>query len=186
MEIKEWLSVISLALSLFAIMYSLITNTKRYELKTAHRKEILNWYNATNEVLIDLKINVASKNLSKENKINLLSKLSSKIDLGRFYFPNIDKGDNYGKEKPQAYKGYRNLILDLLVFSYRLFERDDSNNYLKHAEILQRYFTSFVFEILNPQKHIEETKKYTKMLFTKEITFEDFIYKEPEILQEYL
>lgn len=82
----------------------------------------------------------------------MLAKLSSLIESGRFYFPNIDRKDGFGKQKPIAYQGYRNVILDFLVYEYQLFEKDDYVQYLKHAESLQRLFTSYVFQYLEPSK----------------------------------
>jgi hypothetical protein len=51
------------------------------------------------------------------DKNELLSQLSSLIEIGRLYFPNIDKKDNFGKEKPKIYQGHRNLVFVFLVYS---------------------------------------------------------------------
>ncbi len=53
----------------------------------------------------------------QQNKVNLLMQLSSLIERGRLFFPNIDP-QKKGAEKEGAYRGTRPPILDALVFSY--------------------------------------------------------------------
>lgn len=183
MEIRDFLSIASLGFAIFAFLFSMRTNTKRYELKSAYRKEIMAWYSEIIDLLVKLRSQSEGPRVPRQE---LLDKLSSRIEVGRFYFPNLIKGDKFGHDKPIAYQGYRNLVLDLLVYSYRLFERSDFQKYLKHAETLQRHFTSLVFEILDPRSHLLETRKHTDKMFVKELTFEDFLEREPEIIREYL
>lgn len=56
------------------------------------------------------------------NKINLLMQLSSIIERGRMFFPNIDP-EGKGAEKEGAYRGSRPPILDALVYAY--YELED-------------------------------------------------------------
>jgi hypothetical protein len=181
MNITDWISIGALIISILAFLYAYFTNTKKYELKFQYIKEIGDWHSKTVEVLIKMKLFL--KNDSNVNKYELLSQLSSLIEIGRMYFPNINKNDNFGKEKPKAYQGYRNLILDYLVYSYNIFERSDFQNYTKHLDILQRHFTSHLYDIINPRENLKETKKYTKKDFTKELCFEDFISKDPDNIE---
>ena len=51
------------------------------------------------------------------NKVNLMMQLSSLIERGRMFFPNIDP-EKKGAEKEGAYRGHRPPILDALVFAY--------------------------------------------------------------------
>lgn len=51
------------------------------------------------------------------NKVNLMIQLSSLIERGRMFFPNIDP-EKKGAEKEGAYRGHRPPILDALVFAY--------------------------------------------------------------------
>lgn len=186
MNASDNIALASLLISLLAILYSYFTNTKKYELISEYKNNILNWFNSTTEILLRLKSEAEIKFPDQNLKRELLSKLSSKIEVGRFYFPNITKGNNYGKEKPLAFQGYRNLVLDFLVFSYRLFEKDDAFKFLDHASTLQRHFTSQMFEIIDPVKFLADTKKHTDKTFIKELSFEDFIDKEPELIKKYI
>lgn len=51
------------------------------------------------------------------NKVNLMIQLSSIIDRGRMFFPNIDPSGK-GAEKEGAYRGSRPPILDAMVYAY--------------------------------------------------------------------
>lgn len=187
MEIKELITFAPITISFLALAYAYLSNTKKYELKYQHRCEVLKWYNETINILMRLKHECQSNSqVDEQFKLELLSKLSAEIEVGRFYFPNIDKGDGFGDEKPFAYRGYRNLLLDFLVYSYRLYSRKDANNLIKHAIVLEQQFTSLLFEILNPKEFLKEIKKTTKKTFTRELIFEDFISENPEVIREYI
>lgn len=138
--------------------------------------DVLIWHNRVVEVLTSLRLNGTDNELKKQ----MLSKLSSLIESGRFYFPNIDRKDGFGKQKPIAYQGYRNVILDFLVYEYQLFEKDDYAKYLKHAESLQRLFTSYVFQYLEPSKQKKKIHKNTNIKVHTEFTINEFLSKSPE------
>lgn len=176
MNISDWIAVISLSISVIALIYSFISNTKKYELTYQYYNDILIWHNQVIEVLISLKLNDTNDELKKQ----MLVKLSSLIESGRFYFPNIDRKDGFEKQKPIAYQGYRNVILDFLVYEYQLFEKDDYKQYLKHAEILQRFFTSYVFQYLEPSKQKKKIHKNTNIKVHTEFTINEFLSKSPE------
>ncbi len=186
MTTSDYIATGSLLIACAAFIYSYLTNTKKYELKSQYRLEILAWYSDTIDILIRLKIEAKDDFNNQELKKDLLSRLSAKIEIGRFYFPNVDKGDRFGEEKPLAYKGYRNLLLDFLVFSYQVYERPNSKKYLKHVEKFQQHFTSHLFEILDPKAFLKETKKHTNKTFSNELIFEDLIQKDPDTIDYYL
>jgi hypothetical protein len=185
MTTSDFISIGSLFFAVAAFIYSYLTSTKKYELTSQYRAEILGWYAGTLDILMRLKMEAMHDIPDQGLKNELLSGLSVKIETGRFYFPNIDKGDKFGEGKPLAYQGYRNLMLDFLVFSYQIFEQEEAKKYIKHAEILQRHFTSHLFDILDPKAFLKETEKYTAKSFSKELRFEDFINNDPESLNAY-
>ena len=53
-------------------------------------------------------------------KTEMLSRLSALTEIGRFYFPNVIKGDYFGHDKPSAYQGYRDICLEFLVYFFVL------------------------------------------------------------------
>ena len=96
------------------------------------------------------------------------------------YFPNIDKGDNFGSDKPKAYQEYRNLTLDFLVYSFDIFQRKDANQYEEHLIRLQREYTSITCEIIDPEEFIDETKKHSDKFFSHKMDYKDFLDKDPK------
>jgi len=154
---------------------------EKFQLGHDYVKQLIEWHGETVEVLINLRGAVSKSNDGEKSP--LLCKLSSQIEKGRFFFPNIDKMDDFGKEKPLAYQGYRNLTLDFLVYSYNLFSRKDASKYLKHAEVLQREFTSIVFQIVRPREHLEEIKQLTDKFYASDSIFEDYLDKDPTSIQ---
>lgn len=70
--------------------------------------------------------------------------------------------------------------MDFLVYEYQLFNREDSNKYVKHAECLQRLFTSYVFQHLDPKKHQKKVKHNTSIQMKNEITINEYIKQSPE------
>ena len=171
MIIQNALIILSMVFSVIAFLYSHYTNTKKYELAREYRKEILNWYRDTLHILKKIEL---FKNDSRESKEELMAILSTQIDFGRFYFPNIDKGDGKGMTNPSAYRGYRNVILDTLVFYYHLFKKDDLSVHKERFELLERIFTSQVFEQLNPKEYLKQTKRHTNLAFYSSRGFEDY------------
>lgn len=179
MVISDCIALISLCVAIFAAIYALISNTKKFELTYQHYKEIANWHTIVVEILISLRF------LSGENymeKKQLLVKLSALIESGRLYFPNIIKGDGYGGKKPLAYQGYRNIVLDFLVYSYQLFEKDNHKKYSHHAETLQRLFTSYIYEYLKPSKLNKSICKNTDLKEGLELTIDDFLSKDIDVI----
>lgn len=179
MTISDCIALFSLCVAIFAAIYTLLSNTKKFELTYLHYKEISTWHAQVVETLIALKLLPES---NKENKTQLLVKLSALIESGRLYFPNILKHDDFGMEKPLAYQGYRNIVLDFLVYSYQLFEKDNYTRYTQHAEILQRLFTSHIYEFLKPSYFNKKINKNTNIKKGIELTIEDFLAKTPEAI----
>lgn len=154
---------------------------ERYAIVSDYCKQLIEWHGKTVEILIRLRIATKEGQLAEKN--NLLIDLSTQIEKGRFYFPNIDKGNEFGKNKPMAYRGYRNLTLDFLVYSYNLFSRSDATQFLKHAEVLQREFTSIVFSVVRPEDILNEIKVLTDKFLATEKIFEDYLKHDPNSVQ---
>ena len=174
--VADFISALSLCLSLaLAFLYIADRKHKKYAFANEYSKQIMDWYSEVIEVLINLRL---KSELKKSDLTQELVKLSALIERGRFFFPNIDKGDRFGVEKPIAYRGYRNLALDFLVASYKLFSGSNPKQHLVQAERLSRYFTSIVFEIIRPEENLERIREITDRYFAKEAMFEDFMSKD--------
>jgi len=145
----------------------------RYAIESEYVSKLLTWHGDAVEVLIRLKS--SSTHRGSEGRKTDLSKLSALIEQGRFFFPNILADGEYGKDKPPAYRGYRNLALDMLVASYNLHQKVDAANHLRQAETLHRHFTSIVFGVVRPTERLKEIKAITDKYFAPEKSFDDFI-----------
>lgn len=93
-------------------------------------------------------------------------RISSIIDQGRYFFPN-QRRDEYGLEKPMAFRGYRHAALDPLVAFERLIgkRRDitDFANYDSAIVHLRREFVSRVFRVLSPETHNEQIARLIRL-----------------------
>ena len=168
MEIKEWLSIVAIAFSLFAFLYCLyLLIQKNMNLELRSEKDILNWYSNTICPMQELIAKTSAKTLNQEDMHCLMAKLSSQIEIGRFFFPNMIKKMVLVMKNLLPIVDIENIVLDLLVFFHRVFEKDNYDQYLNHARILQRHFTSEVFEIFDPNSHIKESAKITKKIHEK-------------------
>ena len=143
----------------------------KFMLMNEYTKQIMEWYSETIEILLLLKM----KTKSKSDISDLLVKLSACIERGRFFFPNIDRHDGYGADKPVAFRGYRNLTLDFLVASYNLYSQPNRSENIEHAGHLHRYFTSIIYEVIRPTENLEQIKAITDRYYVKNEIFEDFL-----------
>lgn len=179
MNTSYYIAIVSIAVTtIIAIVggiYAVASNTKKFELAEAYKKEILDWYSDTINVMISILSKVKNE---KKDYNDELSKLSAQIEIGRFYFPNINKRDGFGEKKPSAYQGYRNVVLEFLVYFYDTAKRNDANVHLKVLSEFLRLYTSSVFDVISPKDRIKMIKKYSDFTMDKEVSLEDFLKDE--------
>ena len=98
-------------------------------------------------------------------------RLSSQIDRGRWYFPNL-RDEEHGADKPPAYRGYRQraltCIVDVLTVVESLDYVGEVGNREKKAKIARakRDFTSEVQRVLDPRGRSREFRRLTKINLT--------------------
>lgn len=99
MNTSDYIAIVSIAvttiISIVGGIYAVASNTKKFELAEAYKKEILDWYSDTINVMISILSKVKNE---KKDYNDELSKLSAQIEIGRFYFPNINKRDGFGEK----------------------------------------------------------------------------------------
>lgn len=168
------IAALSLLLSLcLGVFYLRDRRQSRFSFEREHVRDLLQWHSEIVEILIRLRSAVRQQ-ADAPREADLV-RLSAKIECGRFFFPNLDKGDGFGAEKPPAYRGYRNLALDFLVASYNLFCSADAARHLRQAESLQRHFTALIFEVVQPRTRLQRMRSLTDQYFVREESFEDFL-----------
>lgn len=156
--------IVSVVIAVIGGIYAVANNTKKYELSENYKQEILAWYGQTVEIMMWV-IHFYKEN--KDDKTALferLAMLSAMVERGRFYFPNVLKGDTYGSKKALAYKGYRHICLEFLVNFYEVSKPGRAMNDNDRERMLwklERGFTSCIFEMVDPRKR---NKKYAKIV----------------------
>jgi hypothetical protein len=101
-----------------------------------------------------------------EHRNRIRIALSSFIDRGRWFFPNVHS-EKIGEGKERAFRGYRQMVLNSLVAAYDAVTALDynvaANNPPRREEIVTatRVFVSEVQEILNPHGRDKEFNKIT-------------------------
>ena len=86
-----------------------------------------------------------------EQRLETLITLSACIDMGRWYFPNLDH-DNMGQDKEPAYRGSRQPVLDWVVWAYDIIDGRRTVADRRDALVTcQRNFVSCIQEVLDPR-----------------------------------
>lgn len=158
--------IVAVAIPVFGGVWALITSTRKYELTTQLRMELLSWYTETSKIMIDIihyiQAGIFCSESFAQEKAALLSRLSAQIELGRFYFPN-NTMMGVGKEKTSAYQGIRHPILDYVHCFYGIAQIADSASFCEELWNLERKYTSELFVVIDPRKRNENHKKYTDL-----------------------
>lgn len=145
----------SLVLSIVAYRNS----GRKLELTQTEREPRMRWYSETMDCLMSLKFGISSG--GQFDKTAGLAKLSSLIEQGRLFFPNKDDGT--GRRKPSAYRGTRDVALDMLVYYYDICEMPNARAKVPHLESLERAFTSRIFDVMSPREYNTQAAKTTFM-----------------------
>ena len=173
--------VVSAVLATIGGIYTVITNTKKYELTENYRCELLSWYSEVIETMITIIHHCKTGEFLEENfrtqRSELLAKLSTLTEKGRFYFPNVIKNDEYGKDKPSAYQGRKHICLEyVLSFYFIACKQIISEKEFNLMWIYEKNFTSFIFDMINPRKRNKQYKKYLTITLPKDEILENYIF----------
>lgn len=184
-EIEAIIAALSLLLSVsLAIFYFRDRRNARFSIENDYTNELLEWHKDVVDVLV--RIRCLEDSESKKDRNIDLCLLSSLIEQGRFFFPNIDRKDSYGVDKPPAYRGYRNLGLDFLVASYNLARQSSDQEKYNQLWLLQQHFTSIVFDIVRPRERLSRIRALTDRYFVKEESFENFLSNPDEKILDHI
>ena len=175
---------VGIVTSTVAAVYTLVTNTKKYELTENYRCELMEWYKLVVQNMLEIihlcENNILNSSEFKIEKVKLLSQLSSLMEIGRFYFPNIIKNDSFGNRKPKAYQGYRHINLEYIIHFYDISKSNEvSLNDINQLWMLEREFTSFVFDMIKPHKRNKEYSKHLSITIPQGQSIEDYITENP-------
>lgn len=186
MKLNDWSDIASIVSSLLfgvgstlvsiIVFYRVSRPEKKYELENSYRRQILDWCFESSMLLIRMRLHIEEK--EQRPPIEDLAHLSALIDLGRFYFPNISTGR--GQYKPHAFQGIRDVIIDLLVWSYQVCYFNPLKKYTSHLITLQRYFISEVFFRLGKNDFLKSVEKFTGLKLRDGVSLGQFLSVAPE------
>lgn len=164
--------LLSLLVSLSTAYYFLRDRRHaRYQMESAYVENLLAWHKEVVFCLMRLEKLPVSRIETRED----LCVLSALIEQGRFFFPNIIE-DNYGESKPLAYRGYRNIVLELLVEIYNQFNHETPS--LETNEKYRKSFTSAVFSLVDPVARISELSQITAKKLHANQSIADYVNAE--------
>lgn len=164
--------LLSLLVSLSTAYYFLRDRRHaRYQMETTYVENLLAWHKEVIFCLMRLEKLPASRSEAGED----LCILSALIEQGRFFFPNIIE-DRFGATKPLAYRGYRNIVLQLLVEIYRQYITDTASN--ENIEKYRKSFTSAVFSLVDPASRISELSQITAKKLNPGQSIRDYVNAE--------
>ena len=162
-------------------IWGIITSSRKYELTTQFRMELLSWYSETVKIMIDVihYINCGMFNTQDfaQNKIELLSKLSTQIEIGRFYFPNVPNKNGYGNEKPLAYQGNRHVVLEFMFKFYTVASKSSNADDCNKLWDLERKYTSEIFSVIDPKVRNKKHQKYTNITIDEDKNYFKYLSK---------
>lgn len=119
-----WDTAAALVSALIGIV-GLIAGWVHWRRTELRKEDVLAWANDVIESLqnlalvLTLKENNLSSDRAKQRIEDIIFKTSTLVERGRLFFQN-QKVDDWGKEKPSAYQGYRPIILDQIVIAHQV------------------------------------------------------------------
>lgn len=184
------ISLVALAVSYFTAMRASRLNRRQYELAKAQGEEgsriaaasaeasreqarlqrdtdIIRWASEISELMSEMaEFAIADGDVALQlaRRHELRFRLSAQIDIGRLYFPNSLSGvEAYDDlEKPPAYRGDRQSVLDHLVAAYDAFTEEAINGSEAERRLIKwrvtaakRGFVSEVHEFIDPRRYVE-------------------------------
>lgn len=165
-QIADWVAVASAGISVLALLLNILITSRQTRvsvesLKFNNDSQVMNWANRTVAAMAEAQHICASPNVGvlflNERGIMLATTLSSLIDEGRWFFPNVGRRLKDG-EKPGAYRGTRQPVLDHIVAAYdavnEMLRQEDGVRDGLAAKIgeAKRHFVSEVQHAVDPRR----------------------------------
>ena len=166
LQASDLVGVTSAGISLIALAFNLLITQRQTRisvetLKFNNDSQVMNWANRVVAAISEAYHVCSAPNASalflNERGLALATSLSALIDEGRWFFPNIGKRPT-DVEKPGAYRGTRQPILDHIVVVYECVSElqrmhDDSRSALA-AKIgeARRHFVTEVQHAVDPRR----------------------------------
>jgi hypothetical protein len=134
-EITLQVDLAAAAIAIIALSVSVVVSRRQsrmalQDLRLQRHSDIIAWSKEALDhlccaemILRKEYISISSQAEFEKIRLQTMRDISSCIDQGRLFFPNLEP-DGYGQHKPGASRGFRHPVLDCLMFTYRLLEKD--------------------------------------------------------------
>ncbi len=184
---SDTISAYALIVSIIAILASIFVafrqeNLSKTAIKLQRDTDLLKWGSDCVRILQEMieytfRIETDSKESLENRRTDLLSEVSILIDIGRFYLPNFPS-ENDDINIPKAYRGFRPVAIDALLYSYRTFksfeleDKERANELRQYLVNAKREFVSQIVEKLDPSRLMKATGErpvYPQWLHPKEL-----------------
>jgi hypothetical protein len=175
-QVSDWVAVVSAVISVLAVLLNIVITSRQTRvgvetLKFNNDSQVMNWANRTVAAMAEAQHICASPNVGalyiNERGIALATSLSSLIDEGRWYFPNVGRRQT-DAEKPGAYRGTRQPILDHVFLAYEavyeMMRAEDASREALAAKIAEakRHFVSEVQHAVDPRRRAWVMDRFRK------------------------
>lgn len=126
LPMTDLVAVVSAGISVIALVLNILITSRQTRvsvesLKFNNDSQVMSWANRTVAAMAEAQHICAAPNVSAmylhERGLALTTALSSLIDEGRWFFPNVGRRGT-DNEKPGAYRGTRQPILDYVFAAY--------------------------------------------------------------------
>ena len=175
MGFSDWVSVGSAAVSVLALLINVVITSRQTRISVENFKfnndtQVMGWANRVVAAMSEAyhlahTPNVAPQFLQQRG-LGLSTALSALIDEGRWFFPNIGKKEADHPEKPGAYKGTRQAVLDHVVETYNavaeLGSSTDKEALHNRIHEARRLFVSEVQQAVDPRRRAWVMDRFKK------------------------
>ena len=166
-QVSDWVALGSAAVSVIALLINLVITSRQTRVSVETFKfnndtQLMNW---ANRVVVAM---AEAYHLNAKTDLNALAtNLSALIDEGRWYFPNVGKKET-DHEKPGAYRGTRQAVLDAVVGVYDAVVAMAGANEQTQQELMarihaaRRHFVSEVQHAVDPRRRAWVMDRFRK------------------------
>lgn len=166
-QASDWVAVASAGISVMALVVNIVITSRQTRVSVETFKfnndtQLMGW---ANRVVVAM--SEAYHLTAATNTQALATNLSALIDEGRWYFPNLGKKET-DVEKPGAYRGARQAVLDHIVAVYdavAAMPTADEGARQEHMESIRdsrRHFVSEIQRAVDPRRRAWVMDRFKK------------------------
>ncbi|NOT42172.1 MAG: hypothetical protein HOP13_16980 [Alphaproteobacteria bacterium] len=166
-QMSDWVAIVSAAISVLALMLNIVITSRQTRVSVENFKfnndtQLMSWANRVVVAMAE-----AYHLTGKSETHPLATSLSALIDEGRWFFPNIGKKET-DNEKPGAYRGTRQAVLDHIVAVYdavvAMPNADDQawQQQMSSIHRARRHFVTEIQQAVDPRRRAWVMDRFRK------------------------